>query len=124
MRKKVVIVDDENDIREILRNALELTKDWIVLEAANGEAGLELVRQEMPDVVLLDVMMPRMDGREVFRVLRQDVKTSEIPVIFITASLQKQDVRALEAMGPLAVLAKPFDPLEIADKISELLGWK
>ena len=123
MRKKIVIVDDENDIREILRNAVELMTDWLVFEAPNGLSGLQLISAEKPDVVLLDVMMPAMDGREVIRQLRDNAETENIPVIFLTASLQKSDVRELEELGPLAVLAKPFDPLELIRKISELLHW-
>lgn len=121
--RKIVIVDDENDIREILRNSIELTKDWTVLEASDGLKAIELIRREMPDAIVLDVMMPSIDGREVFRRLRQDVATKSIPVVFLTASLQRHEVRALEALGPEAVLAKPFDPLTIANEISEILGW-
>jgi two-component system, OmpR family, alkaline phosphatase synthesis response regulator PhoP len=123
MPKKIVIVDDENDIREILRHAIELIKDWTVLEAKDGASGLELIGREKPDAILLDVMMPNMDGREVFRRLRENPATTDIPTIFITASLQRAEVRALEELGPIAVLAKPFDPLEIVRKISDLLGW-
>jgi CheY-like chemotaxis protein len=123
MRKKIVIVDDEDDIREILRHSLELTKDWIVMEASEGKRALELIRRESPDAIVLDVMMPSIDGREVFRQLREDPATATIPVVFLTASLQRHEVRALEALGPAAVFAKPFDPLAIADQISDLLGW-
>ena len=123
MAKKIVIVDDETDIREILRHAIELLKDWQVIEAPDGIAALEVIVRERPDAILLDVMMPHMDGREVFRRLRENPATSSIPTIFLTASLQRADVRVLEGLGPLAVLAKPFDPLEIVRKITELLGW-
>lgn len=123
MAKKIVIVDDETDIREILRHAIELLKDWQVIEAPDGITALEVIGRERPDAILLDVMMPHMDGREVFRRLRENPATSSIPTIFLTASLQRADVRVLEGLGPLAVLAKPFDPLEIVRKITELLGW-
>lgn len=123
MSRKIVIVDDENDIREILRHAFELTTDWTVMEATDGEKGLEVIRREHPDAVILDVMMPRVDGREMFRTLRADESIRAIPVIFLTASLQKQDVRDLQALGPVAILAKPFDPIEIVKTISSLLGW-
>ena len=116
-------MDDEKDIREILRHAIELTTKWTVVEASDGILGLELVRRELPDAVILDVMMPRMDGREVFRQLRHDPSIKSIPVIFLTASLQKQDVRALQELGPVAILEKPFDPIEIVSDISRLLGW-
>jgi CheY-like chemotaxis protein len=123
MAKRIIIVDDEKDIRAILRHAIEATRDWIVLEAENGAHGLELIRSEIPDAVLLDVMMPKMDGREVFRSLLQSEDTASIPIIFITASLQKRDIIALQALGPIAILPKPFDPIEIVNTISKLLKW-
>ena len=123
MVKKIALVDDENDIREILRHAIELLTDWKVIEAPDGVTALRLIEQERPDAILLDVMMPQMDGREVFRRLRENPETSSIPTIFLTASLQRADVRILEGLGPVAVLAKPFDPLEIVKQIRKLLGW-
>ena len=93
------------------------------MEAENGAVGLELIRREIPDAVLLDVMMPKVDGREVFRILRQHEATGSIPVIFITASLQKRDLILLEALGPIAILPKPFDPIGIVNDISKLLKW-
>ncbi len=121
--KRLVLIDDEDDIREVLKHSIEYTKDWTVQDAAGGEAGLELVRRVHPDAVLLDVMMPDMDGREVFRRLRRDPETEGLPVIFITASLQKNEIRELEELRPAGVLAKPFDPLTIADEIAGILGW-
>ena len=123
MPRKIAIVDDEKDIREILRHAIELTTKWEIIEASDGIQGLELIRRKIPDAILLDVMMPRMDGREVFRQLREDSAVSSIPVIFLTASLQKRDVRALQELGPVAILEKPFDPIGIVTTISELLVW-
>lgn len=121
--RKIVIVDDEDDIREVLRHAIEFAKDWHVLDARDGEEGLALIVRELPDAVLLDVMMPKLGGREVFRALKKDDATAGIPVVFLTASLQKQDLRDLELLGPRAVLAKPFDPMTIADQIEQALGW-
>jgi CheY-like chemotaxis protein len=123
MPKRIVIVEDEKDIRAILRHAIELIKGWSVMEAADGAAGLDLIRRELPDAILLDVMMPKVDGRELFRRLRQDETTQSIPVIFITASLQRQDIESLEELSPVAILAKPFDPIAIVRTISELLAW-
>ena len=123
MRKKLVIIDDEDDIREVLRHALEFTRDWIIFDARDGQAGLELIQREHPDAVVLDVMMPKMNGREVFRAIRSDAATAEMPVIFLTASVQRKDIRELEELGPTAVLTKPFDPTDISERIAELLGW-
>ena len=123
MPRRFVIVEDEKDIRAILRHAIELIKGWSVLEAADGAAGLELIRHELPDAILLDVMMPLVDGRELFRRLCQDGATRSIPVIFITASLQRHEIQSLEELCPVAILAKPFDPIAIVRTISELLSW-
>lgn len=123
MPKRIVIVEDEKDIRAILRHAIELIKGWSVLEAADGAAGLELIQRELPDAILLDVMMPKIDGRELFRRLRQNESTQSIPVIFITASLQRHEIQTLEELSPVAILAKPFDPIAIVRTISDLLGW-
>jgi len=123
MSRKLALVDDEKDIREILRHAIELTRKWTVVEASDGAQGLDLIRRELPDAILLDVMMPRMDGREVFRSILKDPLISSIPVIFLTASLQKHDIRALQELGPVAILEKPFDPIGIVSEISRLLGW-
>jgi CheY-like chemotaxis protein len=122
MPKRIVIVDDEADIREIVRHAIELTTDWIVTEAKDGITALASIQNDPPDAILLDVMMPLMDGKEVFRKLRENSATRSIPTIFLTASLQRSDVRNLEELGPVAVLAKPFDPLELVRSISRLLG--
>jgi CheY-like chemotaxis protein len=123
MPRRIVIVEDEKDIRAILRHAIELIKGWSVLEAADGAAGLELIQRELPDAILLDVMMPKIDGRELFRRLRQNESTQSIPVIFITASLQRHEIQSLEELCPVAILAKPFDPIAIVRTISDLLGW-
>ena len=123
MPRRIVIVEDEKDIRAILRHAIELLKGWSVMEAADGAAGLDLIRREHPDAVLLDLMMPKIDGRELFRQLRQDESTKSIPVIFVTASLQRHEIQSIEELCPVAILSKPFDPVAIVRTISGLLGW-
>ncbi len=124
MAHRILIIDDEDDIREILRHCIELSRDWTVVDISDPLLAVETATSERPDAILLDVMMPRMDGREVLSHLRQSAATFAIPVIFITASLQREDIRALEDLQPRGVLAKPFDPVKIVDEISELLGWE
>lgn len=123
MNKRIVIVEDEKDIRAILRHAIEVIKGWTVFEAPDGAAGLEIIRRELPDAVLLDVMMPNIDGREVYRRLREDDATNSIPVIFVTASLQRHELNSLMELSPVAIIAKPFDPVAIVRTISQLLAW-
>jgi DNA-binding response OmpR family regulator len=117
---RVLVVDDEAPIRLLCRVNLEA--DGIdVLEAGDGPSGLELARAERPDAVLLDVMMPRLDGWHVAEALMEDERTSAIPIIFLTARAEFRDrVRGLE-IGGVDYLTKPFNPLELALRVHELL---
>jgi DNA-binding response OmpR family regulator len=117
---KVLVVDDEAPIRLLCRVNLEAEK-MQVFEAADGESGLELARTEKPDVVLLDVMMPGMDGWQVAERLVEDEATSQIPLVFLTARAELRDrARGLE-LGGLDYITKPFNPLELAPVIEGLL---
>lgn len=123
MTKTILIVDDENDIREVGQLALEVASDWRVIAASSGAEGIEQARTERPDAILLDVMMPGMDGPTTLANLRDDPQTREIPVIFLTAKVRTSDRTNLLSLGAVAVLAKPFDPMSLADQVSEALGW-
>jgi DNA-binding response OmpR family regulator len=117
---KVLVVDDEAPIRLLCRVNLEAEK-MTVLEAADGESGLETARAERPDVVLLDVMMPGMDGWAVAERLLEDDATSEIPIVFLTARAELRDrARGLE-LGGVAYITKPFNPVELASIVEDLL---
>jgi DNA-binding response OmpR family regulator len=117
---KVLVVDDEAPIRLLCRVNLEAEK-MEVLEAADGESGLEIARTEKPDVVLLDVMMPGMDGWRVAERLVEDEATSQIPLVFLTARAELRDrARGLE-LGGVDYITKPFNPLELAPVIEGLL---
>ncbi|MFN8076787.1 MAG: response regulator [Kineosporiaceae bacterium] len=123
MTPRILVVDDEPDIRAIVRIALETLAGWTVLEAPGGEAGLDLARQERPDAVLLDVMMPGLDGPATARRLAADPATADIPVVMLTAKVLSSE-RAALAQGPVAaVLSKPFDPLTLAADVRAALGW-
>ncbi len=93
-----------------------------VLEAGDGQAGVELARCEQPDLVLLDVMMPGLDGWEVARRLGRDPATREIPVVFLTARAGEADRRLGEHLGAVGYVAKPFDPVRIGDLVEEVLA--
>ena len=117
---RVLVVDDEAPIRLLCRVNLEAEK-MEVLEAADGESGLETARAEKPDVVLLDVMMPGMDGWEVAERLLDDDATREIPLVFLTARAELRDrARGLE-LGGVDYITKPFNPVELASVVESLL---
>ena len=117
---KVLVVDDEAPIRLLCRVNLE-AEGMEVLEAADGEAGLALARSEQPDVVLLDVMMPAMDGWQVAERLFEDPETSEIPLVFLTARAELRDrARGLE-LGGVDYITKPFNPVELASVVERML---
>ena len=116
----VLIIDDEAPIRLLCKVNLE-AEGMDVLEAADGPAGLEQARENTPDVVLLDVMMPGLDGWQVAEHLLQDERTSEIPIIFLTARAEFRDrARGLD-IGGVDYVTKPFNPLELAPLVRELL---
>jgi DNA-binding response OmpR family regulator len=117
---KVLVVDDEAPIRLLCRVNLE-AEGMEVLEAADGEAGLTLARSERPDVILLDVMMPAMDGWQVAERLFEDHATSQIPLVFLTARAELRDrARGLE-LGGVDYITKPFNPVELASVVEGLL---
>jgi CheY-like chemotaxis protein len=116
----VLVIDDEGSIRTLCRVNLRAS-GMEVLEAENGEQGLELARRERPDVVLLDVMMPGLDGWSVARELAADEKTREIPVVFLTARADPADRRIAERLGGVGYVVKPFDPVAIGTFLEDVL---
>jgi len=121
--KRVLIVDDEDDIREVARVSLELIGGFTVLMARSGHEGVTVACNEHPDVILLDVMMPDLDGVATYQTLQADNATSAIPVIFLTAKLQASDRRRFAGLGAKSIIAKPFDPLELPLQVKGALGW-
>jgi DNA-binding response OmpR family regulator len=117
---RVLVIDDEAPIRLLCRVNLEAA-GIEVSEAEDGKSGLETARAERPDVILLDVMMPGMDGWQVFDQLLQDESTSKIPIVFLTARAELRDqARGLE-LGGVDYVTKPFNPLNLAPLIEDLL---
>lgn len=121
MSSRILYVDDEADIREIAGMALELDPDFRVRTCASGRDGITAAHEWSPDIILLDVMMPELDGPSVLAMLREDPATSAIPVVFITARTQAHEVAHLRALGARGVIAKPFDPMALAGQVRELL---
>lgn len=121
--KHILLIDDEDDIREVAAMSLETVAGWRVTCASSGAEGLKLAEHVTPDAILLDVMMPDQDGPQTLRLLRQNAKTKSIPVLFLTAKVQAIERQRLKDFGASGTLAKPFDPMKLADDISQTLGW-
>ena len=124
MPRRILIIDDEDDIREVAALSLETVAGWDVMMAGSGAAGIVKAQEQRPDAILLDVMMPVMDGPTTFRELRALPETANIPVILLTAKVQAADQKRFSDLGVAAVMFKPFDPLTLAGEIAHALGWK
>ncbi len=122
--KRILIIEDDDDIREVTKLSLEIGAGWEVFGASSGQEGLAKAASEQPDAILLDVMMPDMDGTLTFEKLRADQATRHIPVVFLTAKIQASDRRRYADLGVSAVIAKPFDPLTLAPQVAKFLGWE
>ncbi|WP_051979688.1 response regulator [Edaphobacter aggregans] len=121
--RRILIIDDEDDIREVAALSLEATAGWQVLTANSGAQGIETAIAEQPDAILMDVMMPGVDGPTTFREMRQIPSIAHIPVLLLTAKVQGVDKRRFADLGVAAILFKPFDPLTLAEQITESLHW-
>ena len=121
---KILLVEDDVDIQKVVRMSLKLRGIKDVVVAENGEECLALMRQIKPDVILLDVMMPKMDGFETCRRLKANPETRSVPVIFLTAKAQQFEIKRGLEEGALGYLTKPFDPMTLYDQIIALLNKK
>ncbi len=120
--RSVLLVDDDADIRQIGAIALGAVGGLEVLEAQGGLEALQMAREHHPDVILLDVMMPDLDGPMTLAELRRDPVTQGVPVIFLTAKVQASDVQRYISMGAKGAIAKPFDPMTLAGQVRGMLG--
>ena len=118
----ILLVDDEADIREVAALSLQTLGGWRVTTASGGSEAIALARAERPDVILLDVMMPELDGPTTLARLRDNAQTHKIPVIFLTAKAQHTDQCGLARLDVSGVLTKPFDPLTLSDQITAILA--
>lgn len=118
---KVLIIDDEDDIRSIAAMSLGLLGGAEVVEADSGRDGIDKAMQEQFDVILLDMMMPGMDGPSTLTALRANPTTNAIPVIFLTARAMSSEVEQLKKMGARGVLTKPFDPSSLLTQVRSIL---
>ena len=119
-RRTVLVVDDDDDVREVTTFSLELIGGYQVLDADGGALAIELARRHRPDLVLLDVMMPGMDGPATFRALRADPETAHIPVVLLTAKAPVGLGHEVDE-GLAGVISKPFDPRALVAEIERIL---
>lgn len=123
-QRRILVVDDDELLREVAKVALELVGGWHVNTAHSGVDALTQAVRHQPDAVLLDVMMPGLDGPGTVASLREDPRTSGIPVIFLTAKMPTENRARWERLGLAGVIPKPFDPMTLAAEMSRLLGWQ
>jgi CheY-like chemotaxis protein len=118
--RRVLLIDDEDDIREVAQLSLEMVAKWDVVTASSGAEGLVRAAADQPDAILLDVMMPGMDGQATFLKLRANPSTEHIPVILLTAKIPPYEQMTMDVV---AVISKPFDPMRLPWQIADCLGW-
>lgn len=120
--KKILYAEDEPDVQTVVEMTVQAMSDYEIKICDNGKKLLDCVEDYNPDLILLDVMMPEMDGPTTFKNLQQHKKTKDIPVIFMTAKAQVHEVEKFKEIGALGVITKPFDPMSLCDEILEI--WK
>jgi two-component system, OmpR family, response regulator len=120
--QKVLLVDDEDDIRTIGQLSLARVGGWQCALAASGQAALQLAESFRPDLVLLDVMMPGMDGPTTLAALRELEVMREVPIVFMTAKVQKHEVARYLELGARGVISKPFDPMTLPTDLRRLVA--
>jgi len=118
--KKILYAEDEPDVQTVVELTIEAMSNFQLKICGNGKILLECVDEYNPDLILLDVMMPEMDGPTTFKNLRLNEKTKDIPVIFMTAKAQIHEVDIFKEMGALGVITKPFDPMDLCNQIQEI----
>ncbi len=121
--KRLLMIDDEEGIQTVVKFGVNMAAGWKVLAASDGQTGIDIAQKELPDVILLDVMMPEMDGIATFKVLQSNPITAGIPVIFLTAKAQTAERRQFNDLGISGVITKPFNSLDLPDQIAKILHW-
>jgi CheY-like chemotaxis protein len=123
-QRNVLLVDDDAQIREVVQLTLEVVGGWNVRLAASGAEAVAAVREEAPDVILLDLMMPGLDGPATLSRLQDAVPGHQIPVILLSAKVRERtQERQVDGQQVAGVIGKPFDPITLPDRISDILGW-
>jgi CheY-like chemotaxis protein len=121
--KKILIIEDEDGLREIIQLTLETVAGWEVVAVTSGSEGLAQAKANRPDAILLDVMMPNMDGIETFQRLQSTAETQDIPTIFLTAKARSAEHQQFVNLGILGVITKPIKALDLVQQIRKILKW-
>ena len=114
---RVLHIDDESDVREVVEMSLNLDPEFAVRGCASGKDGLAAAAEWRPDLILLDVMMPDMDGPTTLEHLRENPQTANIPLVFMTARVQTHELAHFNSLGAVGVISKPFDPMTLAASV-------
>ncbi|HEY8347968.1 MAG TPA: response regulator [Symbiobacteriaceae bacterium] len=121
MPRRVLLIEDDPDIQKMVMLSLKFKGGHEVSVASSGQEGLEKAAAEHPDLILLDVMMPEMDGYETCRRLKEQSSTRDIPVVFLSARAQQSEIQKGKELGAIGYLVKPFDPMTLSDQLEALL---
>ncbi len=122
--KRILLIDDEETIQEVVQVGIEIEAGWQVAIASSGLEGIDLAQRQQPDAILLDVMMPDMDGISTLSNLKANAQTCSIPVIFLTAKTQATEKNELQNLGVVDVITKPFNSMTLASQIAKILKWE
>ncbi|MEM9923180.1 MAG: response regulator [Cyanobacteria bacterium P01_D01_bin.50] len=122
--KCILLIDDEETIQEVVQVGIEIEAGWDVAIASSGAEGIEVAQAQQPDVILLDVMMPDMDGISTLSQLKANIKTQSIPVILLTAKTQAADKKQFQNVEIMGVITKPFNSMTLASRIAKILQWE
>ncbi len=123
-QKHILLIDDEEYIRTVVKTCLVNLGGWAVSMAESGQEGLLIAKKEHPDAILLDYMMPGMNGIMLLRELRKETTTRSIPVVMLTARVQPSDQVEYTELDVLGVISKPFEPLNLTTQVATMLGWQ
>ena len=119
--RKILLIDDDANIRKLAQMSLERVGGWEVAVVAGGQEAFDLLRTCVPDLIILDVMMPGLDGVAVLERLKSNPQTALVPVILMTAKVQTQEIDEYKKLGAVGLIEKPFDPLDLPSKIMALV---
>jgi CheY-like chemotaxis protein len=122
--KRILVIDDEDGIRNLIRFSLEALTDWEVLTAASGVEGLAIAQDHPPDAILLDMMMPDLDGMATFALFQHNPILQNIPTVFLTAKALVSEHNELLALGIAGVITKPFKAHMLVNQLKQCLGWQ
>jgi DNA-binding response OmpR family regulator len=122
--RRILLIDDEETIQEVVQIGIEIEAGWQVAIASSGWEGINLAQSQQPDAILLDVMMPDMDGISTLCNLKANDRTRAIPVIFLTAKTQTTEKNQLQSLGVVDVITKPFNSMTLASQIAKILRWQ